>query len=75
MLLEYLGLYTAFQHPQTFQQSHIHHVDVVILEANGYKNERPSRQKRERVLFHCSAADATLTERGFMIVRTKIKTL
>lgn len=38
VLLEYLGLYTVFQHPQMFQQSHIHHVDVVIIEANGYKN-------------------------------------
>lgn len=51
VLLEYLCLYTARRHPQMFQQSHIHHVDVVIIEANTYKNECPWRQKRGRVLF------------------------
>lgn len=61
VLLEYLCLYTALRHPQMFQQSHIHHVDV-ILEANTYKNECVlGARKGDVCFFDCSAADAMLT--------------
>lgn len=62
VLLEYLCLYTTLRHPQMFQQSHIHHVDVVILEANTYKNECVlGARKGDVCFFDCSAADAMLT--------------